>query len=359
MTNLLEAPPLGIMNQMWAAPDVSDEAAIATALEEIRVADDLGFSSVWIGEHHGNRPGLPFYGRVPAPEVMVAYIAASTRRIKVGSGVRILSSTTPERTAEEMSLLHVLTRGRVEYGVGLGSNQPNITGPREERAERFRSALDDVLALLGGRPLIGEVALTPKPSPEIRGKLWAAARDAPTLRFLAERGVNLVVGQVELGIKQAAYVELYRACGGTGATRGVRLVFVAETHAEAMAESEEAARNYFMVMGGKGYHKEAVEQGLLPPTVDSPEELRRQVDFLAGDPEELNVYLATTKVDRLDVMVQIPGLRTESVRRSMRLIQEEVRPRLRFAGRGEGGAIRGIMEKSGRPADVSSRLPTP
>ena len=335
-------PPLGIMNQMWAASDVSDRAAIDTALEEIRLADELGFSSIWIGEHHGNRPGMPFHGRVPAPELMMAHIAASTRQIAVGSGIRIISTVTPERVVEEMSLLHLLTRGRVEFGVGLGSFQPNQTESREERAARFRASLENILALLAGRPLAGDVALSPAPAPDLAGRIWAAARDEPTVHYLAQRGVNFVVGQAELGEVQASYVRRYRAAGGTGLTRGVRLVFVAPSHAEAIAQSEAAAQIYFGQMGGKGYHKEAVEAGLLPATVDSPEELRRQVNFIVGDPDEvaeaLNRYLATMGVDRLDVMVQIPGLRTEHICQSMRLIQKEVRPRLRFAAAARAAA---------------------
>jgi alkanesulfonate monooxygenase SsuD/methylene tetrahydromethanopterin reductase-like flavin-dependent oxidoreductase (luciferase family) len=327
-------PPLGIMNQMWAANDVSDQAAIDTALAEIRLADELGFSSIWIGEHHGNRPGMPFHGRVPAPELMMAHIAALTRQIVVGSGIRIISTVAPERVVEEMSLLQLLTHGRVEFGVGLGSFQPNQTESREERAARFRASLDDILALLAGRPLVGDVALSPTPSPDLAGRIWAAARDEPTVEFLAQRGVNFVIGQAELGEVQASYVRRYRAAGGTALTRAVRLVFVAESHAEAIAQSEAAAQIYFDMMGGKGYHKEAVEAGLLPATVDSPEEMRRQVNFIVGDPDEvaeaLNRYLETMAVDRLDVMVQIPGLRSEHICQSMRLIQEEVRPRLRY-----------------------------
>jgi alkanesulfonate monooxygenase SsuD/methylene tetrahydromethanopterin reductase-like flavin-dependent oxidoreductase (luciferase family) len=330
-------PPLGIMNQMWAASALSDEAAIRTALEEIEVADDLGFDSVWIGEHHGTRPGAPFHGRIPAPELMMAFIAAKTRRIAVGSGVRILSSAPAARTAEEMSLLHILTQGRVEFGIGLGSFQPNMVESREEKAARFQATLDEVLAYLAGRPLVDAVALSPAPSPEIRAKIWAAARDPSTLDFLADRGVNLVVGQAELPERQALYVKRYRGAGGTKPTRGVRLVFVGETHAEAMRETEVAANIYFDMMSGKGYHKEAVELGLLPQSVDSPEEMRRQVNFIVGDADEvteaLNRYIALTGVDRLDVMVQIPGLESPAIRRSMALLQREVRPRLRFGVR--------------------------
>lgn len=95
--------PLGIMNQMWAATGVDDREALDTAIDEMRFADKLGFSSIWIGEHHGVRPNSPFYGRIPAPELLMAYLAGSTRQIIVGSGVRILSEPDADRVAEEMS----------------------------------------------------------------------------------------------------------------------------------------------------------------------------------------------------------------------------------------------------------------
>ena len=80
--------PLGIMNQMWAATAISDEEAIATALEEIRVADALGFDSVWIGEHHGSRPDAPFHGRIPAPEIMLAHLGRGVLPRLEAAGVR-------------------------------------------------------------------------------------------------------------------------------------------------------------------------------------------------------------------------------------------------------------------------------
>lgn len=336
MSTVTPAQPMGIMNQMWAATAVSDADAIDTAIDEICLADDLGFDSVWIGEHHGTRAQAPFHGRIPAPDLMLSFIAAKTSRIAVGSGVRILSSATPLQTVEQMSLLHVLTKGRAEHGIGLGSFQPGMTQSREEKARRFQDAMDEVLRLLADPRIEDGIEICPKPSPAIAERIWVAARDEPTIRFLASRGLNLVVGQAELGVKQARYVRAYREAGGRGSTRGVRLVFVAENHAEAMRDSEDAARIYFGSMGNKGYHREAVEEGLLPPSVDSPEEMRRQVDFIVGDPDEvaeaLNRHAAVTGVDRLDVMVQIPGLRTEAVRRSMRLLQREVRPRLRLNG---------------------------
>ena len=320
--------PMGIMNQMWAANDVSDRDAIRTALDEITHADELGFSSVWIGEHHHVRPDNPFYGRIPASEIFLAHIAARTKRIRVGTGVRVLSTTSAQRTAEEMSLLHLLTDGRVEFGVGLGANQI-VEEDRATKAARFRALLDELLGILSGE--IGP-PIAPRPDPAIIRSIFAAARDEGSIDHLAARGVNLVVGQAEMPHVQAPYVARYRASGGKGLTRGVRLVFVAPTRTEAIERSRAAAESYFRLMLGKGYHKQAVDSGAAPALVQSEEEKRRLASFIIGAPEdvaaELDAYVATTGVDQLDVMVQIPGLATEDVRRSMSLVQNEVRPRL-------------------------------
>ena len=327
-----DTPAIGIMCQMWAAHHVADRDAIRTAIEEICLADELGFNSIWIGEHHHVRTRAAFYGRVPASEIFLAHIAALTSRIVVGTGVRILSTTPAMRTAEEMSLLDLLTDGRAEFGVGLGSGQVKMKS-REEKAAEFRRLLEELLTIIEGN-VEDEPALSPTPSPRLTQKIWAAARDEPTLEYLAGRGINLVVGQAELPEVQAKYVRHYKEAGGVGGTRGVRLVFVAETHDEAMAQSHAATEIYFGMMAKQGYHREAIEAGMLPTEIKSEEDKRRQVNFIVGTPDEvaeaLNRYVGTTGVDRLDVMAQIPGLESGDVRRSFRLLQEEVRPQLRL-----------------------------
>jgi alkanesulfonate monooxygenase SsuD/methylene tetrahydromethanopterin reductase-like flavin-dependent oxidoreductase (luciferase family) len=330
---------MGIMNQMWAANDVSDRDAIRTALDEIGHADELGFNSIWIGEHHHVRPENPFYGRVPASEIFLAHIAARTKQIIVGTGVRVLSTTSAQRTAEEMSLLHLLTEGRVEFGVGLGANQI-VEEDRATKAARFRALLDELLGILAGE--IGP-AIAPRPDPSIRHNIWAAARDEGSIDHLALRGVNLVIGQAEMPHVQAPYVARYREAGGKGRTRGVRLVFVAPTRQEAIERSAAAAESYFRLMLGKGYHQQAVASGMAPSVVQTDEERRRLASFVIGSPEdvaaELNAYVETTGIDQLDIMAQIPGLATDDVRRSMTLVQNEVRPRLSLNDKSQARSV--------------------
>jgi alkanesulfonate monooxygenase SsuD/methylene tetrahydromethanopterin reductase-like flavin-dependent oxidoreductase (luciferase family) len=331
-TNAL--PPLGLLHQMWAPPGVRDRDLVRDALREIKLAETLGFESVWIGEHHLVRDGMAFYGRIPAAELFLGHIAANTRRITVGTGVKVLTWTTALRAAEEMSTLDLLTEGRAEFGLGTGLTEPGSAETREQKYARFRAMLDDLLRLLAGDVSTGLPRLSPTPSPSLARKLWIAARDEETIALAARRGLNLVVGQAEITERQVRLVRAFREAGGTGLVRGVRLVFVAPTREQAVAESGAAVATYFAQMAGKYYHKEAVEAGALPSEARTLEEMRRQVSFLAGTPDEvarmLNDHIARTGLDQLDLMVQVPGVSSEAVVRSLRLIQDEVRPRLRF-----------------------------
>ena len=157
-------PPLGILHQMWAAPGVRDRDLVREAMREIRLADSLGFESVWIGEHHLVRDGGAFYGRIPAAELFLGHIAANTRRIAVGTGVKVLTWTTALRAAEEMSTLDLLTEGRAEFGIGTGLTEPSSPETREQKYARFRAMLDDLLRLLAGNVSTGLPRLSPIPS---------------------------------------------------------------------------------------------------------------------------------------------------------------------------------------------------
>jgi alkanesulfonate monooxygenase SsuD/methylene tetrahydromethanopterin reductase-like flavin-dependent oxidoreductase (luciferase family) len=324
--------PLGLMNQLWALEGVDDRAVVRAAIAEAELADELGFDSLWIGEHHMSPGSGGFYGRIPAPEMLLAQIAMRTRRMRLGTGVKILSTVPPRRAAEEISLLDLLSGGRAEFGLGLGPTTPTSVQTRAEKIEGFGAALGEILSLLRGAPADGLAPLSPPADPQVLSRLWVAGRDPASIAQAAAEGLGLVVGQAELAERQAVHVRRYRQAGGRGTVRGVRLVFVAETEREAVARSESAARIYFGMMQGKGYHREAVEAGQLPAAADSLAEMRRQVSFFVGTPEQvaagLAAYVAQTGVDRLDVMAQIPGLAAEDVRRSLVLLQQEVRPLL-------------------------------
>jgi alkanesulfonate monooxygenase SsuD/methylene tetrahydromethanopterin reductase-like flavin-dependent oxidoreductase (luciferase family) len=328
--------PLGIFNQMWGCTGVSDATVLQSAIAEMVLAESLGFSSIWIGEHHLPAGRGAFYGRVPAAEICLGHLSGRLARIGLGTGVKLFT-TDARRAAEEMMVLNLLAPGRIEFGIGQGLTLPDSTERRAEKAQRFRAQMAALLGYLCGVVPDGEKPLALMPAPDLVQRIWAAARDEASIDFAAAEGLNFVVGQAENGIAQSRLVQRYRAAGGQGEARGVRLVFVAETRAEAEAECVEATELYFNHFGYKGSHADAIAAGLLPETANTSAEKRRQMDFLAGTPDEitamLNAYISLTGIDRLDVMPQLPSIRAEAVARSLRLIATEVWPRLRFSER--------------------------
>src|SRR5512139_1566171 len=89
------------------------------ALEQIELADRLGFDTVWAVEHHF----LSEFAHSSAPEVFLTAAAARTKKIRIGHGVVLLPSkfNHPIRVAERVAALDLISNGRVEFGTGRSS----------------------------------------------------------------------------------------------------------------------------------------------------------------------------------------------------------------------------------------------
>jgi probable LLM family oxidoreductase len=121
--------------------DVVDEAVLA---------DDLGLDAFGVGEHH--RPDFA----ISAPEVVLAAIAARTRRILLGSAVTVLSTDDPVRVFERFSTLDALSNGRAEVILGRGSfteSYPLFGYDLSEYNELFEDKLSLFVELLKGGPV--------------------------------------------------------------------------------------------------------------------------------------------------------------------------------------------------------------
>jgi alkanesulfonate monooxygenase SsuD/methylene tetrahydromethanopterin reductase-like flavin-dependent oxidoreductase (luciferase family) len=102
---------------------------IQEAIEQTRVADELGFGAAWYAEHHFSN-----YGLCPSPLMMVAHCAGVTRQIRLGSAVVIAPLYQPARLIAEIAMADQLTQGRLNLGVGGGYQQFEF--------ERFGLSLD-------------------------------------------------------------------------------------------------------------------------------------------------------------------------------------------------------------------------
>lgn len=131
---------IGIFQLLPRGRAASDREVIEQALWEVDFAEQNGFDSVWIAEHH-----FTGFGLVGTPSVYAAAIAQRTRRIRIGYGVAVVPLHQPLRLAEEIAWVDQLSAGRVMVGFGPGFSADEFAGfgvPLEERHVRLEEGFD-------------------------------------------------------------------------------------------------------------------------------------------------------------------------------------------------------------------------
>jgi alkanesulfonate monooxygenase SsuD/methylene tetrahydromethanopterin reductase-like flavin-dependent oxidoreductase (luciferase family) len=317
-------------------------------LEQVELARELGFSSVWAGQHFLSHPYQMFQS-VP----LLARVAAAAEGMTIGTGILLLTLLNPVEVAENAATLHAIAGGRFVLGVGFGYRETESAafGVARGRADLFERKLDVVRRLLAGESVTAggdgfrlteaQLALVPDPPPPI----WIAANSDRAVRRAARLGdawlVNPHTRLDELERQIGLYHAERAAAGLDEATHTpvLKEVCVAPTDEDALA----VAGPYL-----KGKYDAYVEWGqseVLPGT----DTLRREFAdltaggrFVLGSPETCAATLAN-HVDRLGAdrficRVQWPGMAQEHVRRSMRLLATEVLPALRARAARAGGA---------------------
>ena len=131
------------------------------ALDQIVLADQLGFNYAWEVEHHF----LDEYSHSSAPEVFLATAAGLTKNIRLGHGIRqvIPNYNHPARTAEGLATLDLLSDGRVEFGIGEGATRLEL-GAFGIPAKTKRA-----MALEAAEQICNMMVLTPYPGYEGMG----------------------------------------------------------------------------------------------------------------------------------------------------------------------------------------------
>lgn len=137
----------------WA--DGDEEKLLLDAIDQVVLADQLGIDNVWAVEHHF----LEEYSHSSAPEVFLAACAARTERIRIGHGIKHTPANYnhPARVAEEIATLDLISRGRVEFGIGEGATRMELGG-FDIAAKKKRA-----MSVEAGEQIANMMALTPYP----------------------------------------------------------------------------------------------------------------------------------------------------------------------------------------------------
>ncbi len=152
-----------------APPGQRHADIIRRELEQIEWTEELGFDEIWLTEHH-----FIEYGLSVDPAALASAAASRTRRIRIGLAAAILPFHHPLRLAEQMSLVDIISNGRLDVGVGRGNRPAEFRGyrvPQEESRERFDEAVEimqrawteDRFSYDGRFFKVPEVSVIPKP----------------------------------------------------------------------------------------------------------------------------------------------------------------------------------------------------
>ena len=120
--------PLSVLDLAPVGPDSSPREAIADSVTLAQHCDALGYERYWVAEHH-SMPSIA----TSAPEVLVAHVAAVTRRIRVGTGGIMLPNHNPLRLVEIFRTLEALYPGRIDFGVGRAPGTDPVTASALQR----------------------------------------------------------------------------------------------------------------------------------------------------------------------------------------------------------------------------------
>lgn len=241
-------------------------AALRRTLALARTADELGFSRFWVAEHH-NAPKLAG----SSPEVLMAFLLAQTRRIRIGSGGVMLQHYSAYKVAENVNLLATLGPGRVDIGIGkapggLPLSTRALQGAHDPAHKpTFGAQLAELDGFLrqhhdGGAAGSGLAAFPAPPEPAERFLLGASIESA---RLAAGLGWCFVyaahINGDEAAIAQA--LAAYREAGGGRASLTVNVV-TAETDDLARGPEADARRFRLEIEDGQGVNVGSREQAL-------------------------------------------------------------------------------------------------
>src|SRR5712692_7469027 len=197
-------------------PVVHGHAAIEKNIEQVVLADKMGFDTVWFVEHHF----LTSFSMSPSPEVIFGAHSRLTKRIRLGFGVVILPYHHPVRVAERVAMVDHMSGGRVEFGtgrsapyeqIGMGIDPRNTRAMWEESLRMIPRIWEDGLFSCEGQIWnIPRRDVRPKPSQKPPPPIWVAALQPSTYELAAELGIGVMALSVASPTYLAPYISAYK-----------------------------------------------------------------------------------------------------------------------------------------------------
>ncbi|HSE06828.1 MAG TPA: LLM class flavin-dependent oxidoreductase [Methylomirabilota bacterium] len=307
------------------------------AVEEVTRAEELGFDSVWMEEHHSVTNHY-----WPSPLPVLAGFATRTTRMRLGTDILVAPFYHPVRLAEDAAMLDVMSGGRFVLGIAIGYKPDEFAlygAELEKRGARFEEQLAIMKALwtqesvsFKGAYYRVEGRLEPKAISRPHPPLWIGGWGDITLRRAATLADNWIPGPTaDLPRLLAGKRQFLANRAAAGRTEPVvewpltRDVIIADTDREA----RELAEKHIMI----SYRKEYAG-GWRHPFIDAS--IATDLDglmknrFLIGGPEQviraLRPFVSEYGMTHLICRVFFPGMPHRHIMRELELLAKEVLP---------------------------------
>lgn len=202
----------------WKAGE--EERLFKDALDQLSLADELGFDGMWAVEHHF----LEEYSHCSAPEVFLAAVTQRTKRMRLGHGICLTAPNYnhPARVAERLGTLDILSGGRMEWGSGESASLIEMHGfgiVPEQKTAMWREGTEQAANMMVMEPYPGYQGqhfsiptrnIVPKPVQKPHPPMWMACSRRESILRAARHGMGaLVFGFVNAEVAKGWVDEYY------------------------------------------------------------------------------------------------------------------------------------------------------
>jgi alkanesulfonate monooxygenase SsuD/methylene tetrahydromethanopterin reductase-like flavin-dependent oxidoreductase (luciferase family) len=336
----------------------SERTTYMNSLEQVRLADELGFDQVWAVEHHF----LEEYSHCSAPELFLTACAMQTKNIRVGHGIVtcVPEFNHPIRIAERAAVLDILSGGRLEFGTGrsatwteLGGFRANIDSTKQSWDEFVHCIpqmwTQERFSYEGRFFSMPSRAVLPKPYQKPHPPMWVAVTSPGTELDAADRGLGSLGVSFSSFAEQEAKIKEYRRriqhCNPAGKfvneqVSTVNFLFCHEDDEEGARVGLRMARHFNYLASQLDMAKEVFptksypSAGLLPSLrrqAVAPGEANKPPEGLTvGNPARLVEVVKNWEgcgIDRVNFVLNcVEMIPQEQVLNSLRLFAKEVMP---------------------------------
>jgi probable F420-dependent oxidoreductase len=304
-------------------------------LDQAAYAEELGFSSVWLSEHHFSAEGY-----LPSLAAVLGALAVRTSRVRLGTAVLLAPLHHPLRLAEDLAVVDQLSGGRLDVGIAPGYKPDEfaVLGvPKGERGARTDETIEilqlawrgERFSYAGKHFTFDDVIVAPPPAQPAGPPVWVGGSSLAAARRAARYGLCFLP---DSGAGLEAY-EAYRSAVPVPPRVATnRVLFAAETREKAweicgphFLYQFNAYRQWFSAAGDDDTHGDE----LTDPSVLNPEH------YFVGTPDDILAAITASQqrlgYQELIFWARPPGLPVEAATASLELIARHVRPAL--AGR--------------------------